>query len=719
MLKSALFLTYVRPTLRRTFLQSLTAIALAACTVAHGQAGQDAQKTRLQIQVPSVVQQSLDLGHADPAKKLYVTICMPPASQEGLQAFADQVSDPKSPLYRHFLTPKQVGDRFGQSDASVARIVDYLKGQGFRITLVADNKLNVMTECTVAQAESAFSTTIDNYHALDPNAPGRLDYYSFSTVPSLPSRIAGAVIGISGIENFTKPQPRVLTPTQTRVLYDTIPMYSSGFQGQNRNTAISNFDGFRLTNVPLYYSQYGLPAPSGGVGSNINVVAISGGAGSGTAGGEGDLDIQMVLGMAPLSSFTIYDGGNGDLIGVLTREANDNLADVISESWGWRLDPSTATSAHNLRLSMTAQGITYMVATGDNGTSLEPFSYPDYDGEVLLVGGTVASTDAIGNRLSEDGWGGSGGGWSTNSASFNVHPTWQVGKGVPTGINYRMGPDVALNAATATGAYYFFQGGTLVTGDGTSFACPVFTGCLAVVEQKLISLGQLPPFGGGKMRFGRIANLIYGQNGRPDVWHDITTGNNGTLPNGNPSNAGPGWDTVTGWGAIDFNAFVNSVKVTSTVAYPATAVILTEGQYATGNLISLFNIDGNTYNTLSGQLGHFGQYAGSEVDFTVDRAASQMTSLGISWTSNSPVGSTMQIFAYNWVNQTYEVVRAAPGTGGMKTYAANFRNFANYVNPSTLGVRTIVRAFIPSRLNPGSFLYIVDQAQLQATVAGH
>ena len=79
---------------------------------------------------------------------------------------------------------------------------------------------------------------------------------------------------------------------------------------------------------------------------------------------------------------------------------------------------------------MSAQGITYMAASGDSGTTLEPYSYPNYDPEVLMVGGTVATTDASGNRTSEPGWASGGGGWSTNTATFNTLPSWQHGNGV-------------------------------------------------------------------------------------------------------------------------------------------------------------------------------------------------------------------------------------------------------------------------------------------------
>lgn len=530
------------------------------------------------IEVPSVVQRSTYLGHVDPNMQLHVTVSLPFGNQGAAEAFADSVSDPASPNYRNFITPREVGQQFGLSDTQVQGVVDYLKGNGFKIKLIADNRLAVTADCTVGQAERAFGTSIGEFRVNDAREPGNPHYFSFVSAISVPSTIAQYVQNVSGLENFTQPKPLILNPTQTRSLYSLATMYNAGNQGQGRTVAISNFDGYRLSNVPLYYSQFGLPTPTGGVGSNITVKTISGGAGSGTPQGEGDLDIQMALGMAPLSNLIIYDAGASDLIGCLTAEVNDNLADVITESYGWSLSSSTATSAHNLHVSMTSQGITYMAASGDSGTSLEPYSYPDYEPEVLSVGGTIATVDSSGNRTSEVGWSlsggnGGGGGWSTTSISFNTLPSWQKGNGVPTTINFRLVPDVALNAAGTSGAYYFYLNGALTTGYvGTSFASPVFAGSLAVAEQNIISQGGLPANGAGKRRFGRIQNLLYSQNGRSDVWFDITSGSNGTLPNGQTSNAGPGWDFVSGWGAINWAGFVAS-QVTATI--PAAPTNLT------------------------------------------------------------------------------------------------------------------------------------------------
>lgn len=614
---------------------------MVLATMAMGQklpTGTQVAFKELDVRVPAAAMAAVPANHTDPNKVLHLSISLPYGDQAGMEAFADSVSDPYSPNYRQFITPQEVGERFGLPIEKVGAVKAYLESQGFKIRLVGANRLSILADATVAQAEAAFKTTINDYPAKV--SPDGKPFFAFSKPVQLPTTISGVVLDVAGMESLTKPIPKALTPTQTRTLYNLAPAYSAGFQGQGRNIAISNWDGYRLTNVPLYYSAFGLPTPSGGVGSNIRVVTVSGGAGSGTASGEGDLDIQMVLGMAPLCTFTIYDGGSSDLIGVLTAEVNENLADVISESYGWNLSASTATSAHNLHLSMTAQGITYMAASGDSGTTIEPYSYPNYDPEVLMVGGTVATVGTSGTRTTEVGWSGSGGGWSTNTATFNKLPSWQVGTGVPTTTNYRLSPDVALHASSSTGAYQFYLSGSLSSAYvGTSFACPVFAGALGAAEQKIISLGGLPANSAGKQRFGRIQDLFYSQNGRSDVWFDVTSGSNGKLPSGTTSNAGVGWDFVTGWGAINFDAFVTT-QVSTTPDFtvsttPSSVTVLPGGTAAyTSTVTALNGFSGITTLSVSGLP------SGATATFSPTSITGSGTSaLSVVTTSSTPVGS--------------------------------------------------------------------------------
>ena len=656
--------------------------------------------------VPDIIQKSVLMGHASPFQLMHIAVSLKPRDAAAMQAFADSVSDPASPNYRHFITPTEFGEKFGASPADVSKVVAYLTANGFKIKLVADSRMNILADAYVSQVETAFGTTINSYHAVEPDAPGRINYFANSTKLQMPVSVAGNVLDISGTETFTKPKPRILTPTQTRVLYNTAPMFNKGLTGSGRTLAISNWDGYRLSNIPLYYAKYTLPTPTGGIGSNVTVVPIDGGAGAGAAGGEGDLDIQMVLGMAPLCKFMIYDGG-GNLIDVLTQEANDNLADVISESYGWRLDANQATSAHNVHLQMTAQGITYMAATGDYGTDLEPFSYPNYEPEVLEVGGTVARVDASGKRTTEVAWSGSGSGWSTNTATFNKLPSWQKGPGVPTNINFRLNADVALHAADNDGAYYFFLDGKLTNGyDGTSFASPVFCGALGVAELQIQANGFLPPDKNGKRRLGRIQDYIYKQRGRSDIYFDILTGSTGSLPNGDLAVAGKGWDFCTGWGAIDFTAFANGYRTTVSESEPATDATSYIGVSPLGSAADLAVADGKGF-SINSVSSSAGQVAGSVITVTTKSPASSLVGLSLKLVVIGKKTATNYVYLYNIKTNSYDLITGINLTGGSDTVTFDVPNITNYVNGNT--IKILDRSLSPTRLSPTGFRLTVDQ----------
>jgi len=532
------------------------------------------QTVGLDIAPPLAIQRALHIGPSDPNKVLHLAISMPFADANGMERFVNDVSNPKSPNYRHFITPSQVGQQFGLPQSQVQKVVNFLKAQGMKITLVGQNRLSILADATVGQAQSAFGVQIDEYLSKDKADAADPIRFSFTSNPKVPAELGRTILSINGLEDFTRPQKQYLTPSQARTLYGTATMYNGGSTGTGRTIGISSWDGFRLSNAAGFISYYGLPVPSAGATSNVKIETLDGGSGAGTQNVEGDLDIQCALAIAPLASIIVYDGYGGDIINVLTQEVNDNSADIITESYGWSLDPTTAASAHNLHLSMSAQGITYLAASGDSGTTIT-YGYPDYDPEVLVVGGTSTTTNSTGVRTTETGWSGSGGGWITSaSSSFNVKPSYQSAVG-PSGVNYRLVPDIAANADPNTGFTLYLEAGsypgfTLSTSGvysgfgGTSAASPTMAASLADAEQQIISLGGLAANSAGKRRFGRINDLLYSYNGLSSVFFDVTSGSNGTLPNGSTSSAATGWDTVTGWGALNFQGLVNKVVGTST-----------------------------------------------------------------------------------------------------------------------------------------------------------
>jgi subtilase family serine protease len=544
---------------------------------------------------PVEVQRSLSVGQKAASDLLRLTVSLPYADPVGIQKFADAVSNPKSPLYRHFITPEEVGRRFGLPAYRVERVRQYLASQGMSIRLVGKNHLSILADATVAQAENAFHTSIQNFAVAPTDSSPAAMRFSFTTPPSVPAEMANDVLDIEGLESFTHPiSHTALTATQLRTLYSVASMYGAGGKsGAGRTIAISNFDGYRLTNVPLEIKLMSLPIPSAGAGSNIKVEAVSGGAGNtGTASGEGDLDIQCVLCMAPLANITIYDNyvtTGFNPIAVYTQEVNDNTADIITESYGWSFSVAVGLSAHNLHLSMTSQGITYMAASGDHGTTYMSggydYDYPQTDPEVLSVGGTSVTVSSSGTRSTEVGWnsGGDsgGGGWNVTTDSFNTRPSYQststflAGAGVPSvsSVPYRLIPDVAFDADPNTGYLMYYNGAEAQYG-GTSGASPTCAGLLAELEEQLITDGSLTANSAGKYRMGRVQDLLYSYNGLSSVFYDITSGTNGNLPNGVVSNAGPGWDTDSGWGPIIFSGWQAQIeKGLSSLTLSPTSVV--------------------------------------------------------------------------------------------------------------------------------------------------
>jgi subtilase family serine protease len=559
--------------LRSTTYRSALGLAALSAT-AIGIAGQSPKLASIGQPLVEAVAHSQIVGPAPASTPVHLCVCLKMPVPGALEASVDDVSDPGSPNYRHFLTPDEIGQRFGQSDKAVGSVVGYLRQQGFTIGRVAKDHIHILADGTVGQAEAAFHVQLNHYRSLSPNENGHIDYMSYASRPQLPASLAPIVDDIEGLQTWNKGVPAsCMTPAQASVLYNTAPFTTgnSAALGQGRTIGISSWDGFDLENTALFIQQFGLPTPPAGAISNISIETINGGSEFGVRLAEGDLDPQMVIGQAPLANVIIYNGaGGGDwandlqVLNVYVTEEDDNNADIITESYAWALAEGSATAAHVVHQLMSLQGITYMAASGDDQNAEEQeYWYPVCEPEVLIVGGTSANVDQFGNRQSEVAWDSGSGGWSTIKYALNRLPSWQKGYGVPTQYNYRLSPDVAGHASgtpwSSEGAYYFYYYYSMTDGYiGTSFACPIFAGGLAVAEQQLVNLGKLTPDKHGHTRLGRIQNLIYGLNGDPSVFYDVTQGSNGYLPNGLASNAGPGWDFCTGWGAINWQGFVNA-----------------------------------------------------------------------------------------------------------------------------------------------------------------
>jgi hypothetical protein len=548
--------------------------------------------------VPPRVRSSVDQGSVDPLFKLgsiRMTFRQTPEQQAALKQLLAAQQDPSSPSYHQWLTPEEFGNRFGLNQSDIARISHWLESEGFSIVEVARGHNWISFSGTAGQVQHTFHTQI--HHVTHDGE----EFFANVTEPSIPMALQGVVTGFLGLDNFksksaiVKPKARpaytdpgsntYLSPDDIATIYDLTPLYKSGIDGTGQKIAILGQTDVHMSDIEQFRSGFGLPK------NDPTVVLGTGCADPGYQPdeGEADLDLEWSGAVARNASiiFVTCDNNNNGVLGSLAHTINNNVAPVISMSYGL-CEADFGSQNESLYQSWiqqaNTQGQTMMVSTGDSGSatcdghasiavkglSINGEASPpevtavggtEFDGDVnnpsqywdSTNGSTLSSAksyisevawddSADGTDLQDGTLAGSGGG---ASISFKK-PAFQTGPCVPSD-GARDIPDVAMPASVAHDGYIFctntgtnggYQGScasgidTAVASNsivgGTSVASPVFAGVVALLNQ---SLGNAPPKG-----LGNINPTLYAYaQSTPSAFHDVPAGNYAIsgLPSGN------------------------------------------------------------------------------------------------------------------------------------------------------------------------------------------
>ena len=167
------------------------------------------------------------------------------------QLLRDQ-QDPSSPDYHHWLTPDEVGERFGLSSNDIAAITAWLQSQGLQVSWVSPSRLFVGFTGTAANVGRAFGTELHYY-----NVNGK-KLLSVSSDPTIPAAVAPAIRSIRGLYTIDE-----------RPTHFATPMLSSG-----PNLSIPDGGTTDHFIAPGDFATiYDLPAGVTGAGTAIGIVA--------------------------------------------------------------------------------------------------------------------------------------------------------------------------------------------------------------------------------------------------------------------------------------------------------------------------------------------------------------------------------------------------------------------------------------------------------------
>ena len=558
---------------------SRTVFALAATLFVLTATARAAERQVLHGHVPAVVAELnlQPLSRLPATTQLNLAIGLPLRNREALTNLLEQIYDPSSPQYHHYLAPEQFTEQFGPTEQDYQAVIDFAEANGLTVTGRHPNRALLDVRASVADIEKVFHVTMRVYqHPTEART-----FYAPDTEPSLDLTVP--VLHISGLNNYVIPHPKQLIRKPSSRVKNAMPNVGSGpggaymgydfraaylpgstdLTGAGQVVGVFEFDGYYPNDITAYESQSGLP--------NVELVNVllDGFDGTPTTGpqsgnGEVALDIEMAISMAPgLSRVIVYEAGpNGTGDDILSRMASDNQARQLSCSWGFGVDGPDPT-ADQFFQQMAAQGQSFFSASGDSdafsGSTSEIF--PSDDPYITQVGGTTLTTTGPGGdwvsetvwnegNVPHEGYVGSSGGIST---SYSI-PSYQ--KGISMSANQgsttmRNVPDVAM---VGDNIAFVADNGEPETGVGTSFATPLWAGFIALVNQQATTHGQPP--------VGFLNPAIYaigkGANYTSD-FHDITGGDNITSRSPGAFFAVAGYDLCTGWGTPNGSGLIGAL----------------------------------------------------------------------------------------------------------------------------------------------------------------
>jgi xanthomonalisin len=514
--------------------------------------------------------QAATTGAVSLRQRLKLAIHLPLRNQADLTRLLHDLYDPKSPNFHKYMSVSGFTARFGPTAADYNKVVAWAKANGLNVTATTPNRRLVAVEGSVETVNRAFHVKVNNYR----HPTGGRTFYSPDREPTAVG-LSVPLLQITGMNNYVLPHPMLrhsalaanvagsgpsgeYLPSDMRAAY-----YGNGpLTGAGQSIGIFSFDGYLASDVQLYYSTTGMSSsvPI----TNVLVGGFSGactGVSSPTSStcddGEQVLDIVNAIGMAPgITQILFYEGSSNTEI--LNQMATDNIAKVLSSSWGW--NPADAASDDPIFQEFAAQGQSFVSASGDDGEfNSSTYYFPAVDPYVTQVGGTELTTTGPGGAWSaETGWPQSGGGYVSGTSI----PSWQQLTGVINSSNQgsttlRNSPDVAAEANFDNPTVI---NGSFVTGyGGTSFAAPRWAGFLALVNQQSVA--------NGKGTVGLVNPALYNlgiSSNYSSALHDITSGSNpATQGDGSGFNAVPGYDLVTGWGSPAGVSLINQLAGTS------------------------------------------------------------------------------------------------------------------------------------------------------------
>jgi subtilase family serine protease len=493
----------------------------------------------------------LRAGGATPSsERVSFTLLLRLPGESRLGPALSALENPHSARFRHFISPRAFGARFGLPAPALGRAVAGLRASGLRIVTSYPQRTALVVSGRAGAVSALLGVRLESYV----DAAGHR-FHAPVGAPSIPGFLRASVTGVTGLDS--RPRWRAedvplggLSPQTAPSAYDVTPLHSQGFSGRAMTIAIISFSAYDPADPAAFASRFGLPGPV------PRVVPVGDGTTDTSAAIEANLDIDVVRSIAPNAQILFYEAPNtsSGYTDAINRIVADHRADIISSSWGQcELEYGSRAGDSQALAAADAAGVSLFVSSGDQGAyDCQAGNLPDHrlsvdwpasSARAIGVGGTRLNLAPDGTYRSEGAWedalssAGGGGGLSTGDG----RPSWQSAPGVLNRYSNgrREVPDVSADADPGTG-WLTYSSRNFGEVGGTSAAAPFWASSMLLIRQYAAAHGV--------GRLGYVNPVLYALASARQPFapfHDVVLGGNRFYQ------ATPGWDPATGLGSPD------------------------------------------------------------------------------------------------------------------------------------------------------------------------
>ena len=349
------------------------------------------------------------VADTQPLEHLLLVLQQTPQREAALRQFIDDLHDPASASYHAWLSPQQLGARFGLAHEDLALVQHWLESHGFVVNRIYTNGLVVDFSGSAAQVREAFHTEI---HQLVLRNGER--HLANVRDPDVPAAIAPAIRGIASLHDFFprthamplgpvtydrasntwKPrfnikiggaQYHTIGPYDFAAIYDLLPLWKRGITGRGITiAAVEDSNLLHAEDWRDFRRTFGLERFSHGTFAQV----YPGCKNPGQNGDETEaaLDVEWASAAAPDAAVELAACANTATTSGLDLAILGLIdfapPDIITDSYGLceTITGRAGIALENREAQLaSAEGTTFFIAEGDAGADqcapAEPTNY--------------------------------------------------------------------------------------------------------------------------------------------------------------------------------------------------------------------------------------------------------------------------------------------------------------------------------------------------------